>query len=632
MRTPAWPALACALVVAWLVVRHPLYDTWTPADEGVLAQGAERVMRGELPHRDFVDLWSGGLDYLNAGAFALLGTKLAAMRTALAACWLVALATFFGIARRIVPVFVAGALTVCAALWTVPLSPHPLPSWYNLFLALGGVLAVLRFVESGTRGWLVAAGAAAAASCAVKIVGLYFIAAVLLFFVWEVQARVMAPAGGRPSAFRPYAWMVTAGLLGYLALVAGLMRGAFTINASVHYLVPNAALVAVLLWREWRAAGNAEMARFRALFSLVAPFALGMGTVLVVWLAPYVRAHALGDLARGLFVTPRVRFEVARYPLPGLSSAGLAVAPLAVLLGGAPFLRRPLRTADHAALTLFFLALAVLAYDGSPVVQITWYALRLATPLCAVLMAWWLIAPPYGMEIPPDRRTTLFFFVAVAVACSLVQIPMALYTYFLYFFPLAALAVAALVTAQPAMPRSVPVALLAYLIFFALRGPDTLPRRRYVRAEDTRAALALPRGGLTVTREDSATYAHLVATVRRHAAGDWMYVWHDSPQIYFLAGLRNPTTTLFETFDDSAARAAPHLEHALRSHDVRVVVLTDPFGAARPMDPAFRAWLLDAYPLSEQAGRSEVRWRDGAFPPDGIVRRRESRRPGNFEI
>jgi hypothetical protein len=180
--------------------------------------------------------------------------------------------------------------------------------------------------------------------------------------------------------------------------------------------------------------------------------------------------------------------------------------------------------------------------------------------------------------------------------------------------PLLALAAAALLTAQPSMPKAVPAALLAFVLLFGVRSPDSIARRTLPgRPQDALVALALPRGGIVVSREDSTTYTQLVQTVQRHASGGWMYVWHDAPQIYFLAGLRNPTSTTFEAFEDSVARSAATLSGALRSHDVRVVVLTDPSGAARPMDPAFRAWLTAEYPESAQIDRFEVRWRRGPF-------------------
>jgi len=456
----------------------------------------------------------------------------------------------------------------------------------------------------------VAAGAAAGASVAVKIVGLYFVAAVVLFFVWQVQDDVRGAPDGRRSAARGYAWTITAGLAGFLALVAQLVRSELSVNTALHFMVPNALLVGALLWREWRLPARSERARFVAFFAMAIPFAAGAALATAGWLWPYVHDHAMADLLRGLFVTPRVRLIVATYPLPGLRSAALAVAPFALLLAGAPFARRPLRRADLVALALVVGAALALAYDGSPVVSITWYGLRLLTPVCTALAVWWLVAPPRGMEIPRERAALVFFLVAVAATASLVQIPFALYTYFLYFVPLIALAVTALTIEQPAMPKAVPAALLAYVLLFGVRSPDSLPRRRGpVRPQDALVLLALPRAGLIVTRDDSATYTQLVESVRRHAAGEWMYVWHDAPQLYFLAGLRNPTGTMFEVFDDSLARSAATLTRELRAHDVRVVVLTDPDGAAHPMDAAFRSWLLATYPESEWVRRYEVRWR-----------------------
>ncbi len=598
------------LVLAYLAVRPQLFVSWTPSDEGVLAQGAERVMRGELPHRDFAGLWSGGLDYLNAAAFRLLGVRLATLRVVVLIAWLLGLSAMFVAARRMLAVWTAGALTVCAALWTLRLSPHPLPSWYTLVLGLFGVAAVLQCMQTKHRRWLVAAGAAAGASIAVKIVGLYFIAAVVMLFVWQVQDDVEAVPAGRRSAARGYAWMITAGLLGFLALVAQLVRSEFSVNAALYFLVPNLLLVYALLAREWRLPAGVERARFAAFFSLAIPFAAGAALAMIVWLWPYMRDHAIADLLRGLFVTPRLRLKLVTYPLPGLRSAAMSVAPFIALIVGAPFVRKPLRTNDHAALAIVVAGTVAFAYDGSPVVLMTWYGLRLLTPVCTAVAVWWLIAPPRGMEIPRDRRALMFFLVAAAATASLIQIPFALYTYFLYFVPLLALAVAALLTSQPAMPKAVSAALLAYVLLFAIRSPDSLGKRPGpVRPQDQLVLLAVPRGGIVVSREDSTLYTQLVNSIQRHAAGEWLYVWHDAPELYFLAGMRNPTHTMFEAFDDSLSRSTGVLTRTLRSHDVRVVVLTDPGTAYYPMDPSFRSWLIAQYPESEMVGTFNVRWR-----------------------
>lgn len=604
--------LGCALTLAYLAVRPHLYVSWTPSDDGVLAQGADRVLRGELPHRDFVALWSGGLDYLNAAAFRVLGERLTTLRTVVAAAWLAGLAAMFAVARRILPAWPAGLLTVCAALWTLPLSPHPLPSWYTLALGLCGAAAVVEWTHSRRRRWLAVAGVAAGASIAVKIVGLYFVAAVFLFFVWQVQDDLPATSKGS-SRTRAYAWTITAGLVGFLGLVGALWWNERAVNSAVHFVVPACLLVGVLLWREWRLPALAGGARFAALFGLVLPFVLGAALATAPWLWPYVRAHALGDLARGLFVTPRLRLIAATYPLPGLRSAAVSAAPFIVLLAGAPFVRRPLRRIDRIALVLVVAGALAFSFAGSPVVLVTWYGLRLMTPVCAALAAWWLVAPPPGMEIPKERAALVFFLTAAAVTGSLIQIPFALYTYFLYFIPLLALALAALLTAGPAMPREVPAALLAFVLLFGWRNPASLAPPPANEARDALAPLALARGGIIVSRDDSTLYAQLMAAIRQHADGEWLYVWHDAPQLYFLAGMRNPTRTLFEAFDDAEERSPGSLTATLQRHDVRLVVLTDSAGAYRPMDPAFRAWLVTEYPESAWVRRFELRWRRGPF-------------------
>ena len=60
------------LVIVWaisaaLLISH-IDRGWVPHDEGLIGHTAERVLAGELPHRDFDDVYTGGLAYINAGA------------------------------------------------------------------------------------------------------------------------------------------------------------------------------------------------------------------------------------------------------------------------------------------------------------------------------------------------------------------------------------------------------------------------------------------------------------------------------------------------------------------------------------------------------------------------------------
>lgn len=608
----SFAAVSLALVVAWALARPELYVSWTPGDEGALAQGAERVLNGELPHRDFVDLWSGWLDALNALAFRIAGPRLTVLRDTLLLAWLAALAAAFAVARRFAGPWGAGFVTVAIAAWTVPWSPHPLPSWYTTFLALGAAAAVARYLDARRPLWMVLAGAALGAACAVKITGLYYVAAAALLCVWLVQDDPdVAVDARRPGPLDPYAWLVTLGLAGFALLVVKVVRPVLSSNAAYHFLFPTALLAGALAWREWTRPAPPAAVRFARLARVSVPLLAGFGAAIAAWIAPYVMTGSLDALTTGVFVTPQLRYTLVTYPLPGMRSALPALVPFALLLAAGPYVRQPLSRADRVALWGLCAAVGLLSYDGSPIVLVVWYGLRLLAPVTAVLAVWWLAARP--AEANPARRALAFFLVSAGVVGSLVQVPFALYTYFLYFAPFLGLALLGLGATQPRMPRELLFALGVMLAVFGVRRPDSLDRRD-TPPGDTPALLATPRGGIFVPRSDSTRYAPLLDAIGRHGAGRGLYVWHDAPEVYFLAGKRNPTPTMFEAFDRPAWAEADTLRHALEAHDVGVVVLKDAEGAVRPLPPEFRAWIDSAYPGRERVPGFDVRWRAGAPP------------------
>ena len=79
-----------------------LFRGWIPHDDGALGQSAERLLNGELPHRDFDDIYTGGLSYLNAAAFELFGTSFASLRLPLYAAFLIWVPALYYIASRFV--------------------------------------------------------------------------------------------------------------------------------------------------------------------------------------------------------------------------------------------------------------------------------------------------------------------------------------------------------------------------------------------------------------------------------------------------------------------------------------------------------------------------------------------------
>jgi hypothetical protein len=74
------------LLVVWAIsagyMATHLKGVWVPHDEGTLGLSAERVLQGELPHRDFDD-YTGGLTFVHALAFREIGISSGSMRVVL---------------------------------------------------------------------------------------------------------------------------------------------------------------------------------------------------------------------------------------------------------------------------------------------------------------------------------------------------------------------------------------------------------------------------------------------------------------------------------------------------------------------------------------------------------------------
>ena len=76
MRAAPWLVAALVTLGGALYAGRTIDHQWVPHDEGALAQSAERTAHGQLPHRDFEELYTGGLTQVNALAFRVLGVRL----------------------------------------------------------------------------------------------------------------------------------------------------------------------------------------------------------------------------------------------------------------------------------------------------------------------------------------------------------------------------------------------------------------------------------------------------------------------------------------------------------------------------------------------------------------------------
>jgi Dolichyl-phosphate-mannose-protein mannosyltransferase len=591
--------VVCVAYVATRVNRD-----WTPHDEGLLAQSAERLLAGQLPHRDFGDAYAGLLTAYHALAFAIGGHSLLTLRIALLLAFALWVPAYYAIATRFLGTWGA-AITTCAAVaWSVPNYSASMPSWYNLFLATAAVWAVLRYMDDPMhRRWLVIAGCCAGLSVLVKIVGVYLIGAIGLFLYWWRLDDGRRDASAVPQANRIGAITATVMAVVVSAGILGLVHRRLTSGAMLHFIAPCMAVGVMVAVAGLRS----RDIRWNALLRDLAAFSAGIAVPVSLFLIPFVVGHAIGPLVTGVFVAPLRRLVSTTLPAPTVAEAARAL-PIVAGMWAAALLREPVRRYAILVAVPLGAVVLVLSSHGSLYVDIV-DAARALVPIiaCAALV----LAVQASRTPEPTRWQPAVLLVFVTVFFSLIQFPFAAVVYFCYVAPLAFLAAVGIVTnLNRRVPAGVGGPLLMFALCFAVWRMNT---REYVTlgvpVADPKptAVLPLPRGGLRVSGEDSAVYAELVATVRAHATNGYMYCTPDCPEAYFLAGLQNPTPTTFEFLNDSPGERERTLR-AIRDHRVGVVALNGQFRFSTP-DSALEEQLGRQYPDSACAGYFTVLWR-----------------------
>lgn len=575
--------------MAWYLRRG-----WVPHDEGAFGEAALRVLGGELPHRDYDELYTGGLTYLHALGFRALGIDLASLRIVLFAWFLAWVPAVYCVASRWASPLVAGSVTLLAVAWSVPNYAAAVPSWYNLFFATFGVLALLRHLEHGSRRALFVAGLAGGVSVLVKSPGLYYVGGVLLFLLYRAQ-RLAGTDGASGRA----AVLTVVLALPVVALLA-LVRSPFGAAPVVQFVLPIGALVLVIVRDAWRRAGN-----LAALGRLVVPFVLGAAAPIAAFVVPYALAGALPALVRGLFVLPAKRLSFARVELPALASGWPIVPVLAAAWIAAAGPRR-LRTVATVAVAAVLAGVFVSSGTSRTAYGFAWHALDLVVPALVVAGAA-LVASEAGCD---RRRQQAMLLLCVLAPANLVRFPFSAPIYFCYVAPLVVLSAAAVIALLDAPPRGLVAALGGfYLAFAVLRVTPGFIYAMGIHAQPDpeTVRLTLPRaGGLRVAPDEATEYERLIPLVQAHGAGEFIYAGPDCPEVYFLAERRNPGRELFDFFDDTDRRT--RVLRAIETHDVRVVVLSSR-PQFSPRDRELERALAARFPETERVGRFEVRWR-----------------------
>jgi hypothetical protein len=109
--------------------------TWWEPDEGQLAHVAERILHGEVLHRDIQDVRPGYVNFINAAALYLFGPSLLSLRYPVALIALTQSALLFLLFRSH-GAMLAGALSLSSVALGVLHYMNPNHHWYALFFTI----------------------------------------------------------------------------------------------------------------------------------------------------------------------------------------------------------------------------------------------------------------------------------------------------------------------------------------------------------------------------------------------------------------------------------------------------------------------------------------------------------------
>ena len=299
-------AVVAAVILGLVVLWAFRFRGWYPHDEGTLGQSAERILRGEIPHRDFDDPYTGGLGLLHALVFRLGGISMNALRSHLA---LVATIWFGGVfwllTRWLRPV---GAAVVAAliAVLSVPLYPAAMPSWYVLFLACaaGALLTVSPHRRAGT---LFLAGALIGLAALAKITAVFALAGA----AWALVAMRQAEDRQRRGRIE-----VVLAAAAFTLLVVRLVSARFDGRVFFHLALPSMAVVAGIAWREIRQGRARGFGIDVTLWQRVAALAAGAAVPMLAYALWLARHDALAPLVASLHAVVARRSASASLPPP----------------------------------------------------------------------------------------------------------------------------------------------------------------------------------------------------------------------------------------------------------------------------------------------------------------------------
>jgi hypothetical protein len=606
--------LTAVLVIAGIYTGVHINKGWVPADDGSLSQSALRVMQGQLPHRDFGEIYTGGLSFIHALAFRAFGVNLMSLRICVFLFFLAWLPAVYYVALRFTSAFAAGTITLLAVAWSYPNYPAAMPSWYNLFFATFGAAALLRYLDVRTRRWLFVAGVCGGVSILIKVIGAYYIAGVLLFLAFLEQSEGSGkspdksprePATDEPSKKQnswSYRLFSVSALLLFLATLVKVLGARLGMPDLYQFVLPSTAVVGLILMGERSVrVGNGQ--RFKMMFGVLIPFLSGIATPIVIFLVPYLRSGAVWKFLSGVSssaLSRSVGLGVIR-PL-GLEKIMFAL-PLVAVVAAAMYWDKFQGKAIGAALGLGAAVLILRATQSFEFVLAIWQSVAVLTPLAVVLGAVLVGARRNSHAREKLQRQQVVLLVSLAATCSLVQFPFAAAIYLSYAVPLTLLALVAIVSTGKKQRGT--YALAAVLGFYLAFGAVSLvPRYIYeiTWAVGSMQTMQTPRAG-SLKIEEAVFFDKLAGFLREHSPNGLMFAGNDCPELFFLAGLKNVA-------HDDGGVPPEEILRVVQSDDLNLVVINDaPFFPGAAMRPDVKAEVAKRFPHSTRFGIFQVFWK-----------------------
>jgi hypothetical protein len=450
-------------------------------------------------------------------------------------------------------------------------------------------------------------------SVLVKVVGLYYVAGVLLFLVFQAHSNAKASAGEPARRSVAYATFVSISLLFFVAALIVLVRRQPFAAEVVHFVLPGTFIAVLLARNEWLEPAGPNGARFAGLARLIAPFTLGVALPIIPFLVPYATSGALPALVNGLFVLPMRRFDSASVPMLPLVTLLTLALPTGIVAFGEVSARRTARRWPFVLLAVALTALIVATGKSTLLYRLVWTSARAVLPVLLIAGVVLLARQRDADARTPLTRSRAMLMLSIVAMFSLIQLPFSEALYFCYVAPLVILCALAM------LRYAIPIRLIAfiplvafYLAFAVVRINTAAPYgmgKFYLNASAvTFDPLAGGHGEVNTTRVLAREYQAITYLLATHARGEYTWASPDSPEIYFLTGLKSPSRSFYEFFGDSTGHSARILR-ALDEHGITAIVENKKPAMSAPIPADLVAALEVRYPHAAEIGPYQVRWR-----------------------